>query len=150
MDGDLNPTLDPRSPQQAPITSQQPASSNGPQIPSSPDTSSSSLLLLHYLLFFILPLTSSSGRSGSRWVRLCRTTGLRSSTTSSLTPSQMFRTLHDESNMSTSCPGLTRCASLCIPGEWTMGARRAEPPPRVKGGRGYRSCPELGVLAGII
>ncbi|KAI9537155.1 hypothetical protein NQZ68_028286, partial [Dissostichus eleginoides] len=39
------------------------------------------------------------------------TTGLGSSTTSSLTPSQMFRTLHDESNISTSCPGLTLCAS---------------------------------------
>lgn len=60
-------------------------------------------------------LTSSSGRSGSRWVKLCRTTWLRSSTTSSFTLSQMFRTLHDDSNISTSCPGLTLCASLKTP-----------------------------------
>lgn len=82
----------------------------------------------HYLSlsFILLLLTSSSGRSGSKCVKLCRTTGLRSSTTSSLTPSQMFRTFHDESNISTSCADLTLCASVCVPGRKTMGARAAE------------------------
>lgn len=68
-------------------------------------------------------LTSSSGRSGSRCVKLCSTTGLRSSTTSSRTPSQMLRTRHDESNISSSGPGLTRRASVRIPGIKTMDAR---------------------------
>ncbi|TNN52417.1 hypothetical protein EYF80_037377 [Liparis tanakae] len=62
-----------------------------------------------------------SGRSGSRCVRLCRTTGLRSSASSSLTPSQMLRTLHDESNISTGCP-------VRVPGKWTMGADGAVSP----------------------
>lgn len=68
-------------------------------------------------------LTSSSGRSGSRCVKLCSTTGLRSSATSNRTPSQMLRTRHDESNISNSGPGLTRRASVCIPGEKTMDSR---------------------------
>lgn len=77
-------------------------------------------------------LTSSGGRSGSSWVKLCSTTGLLSPATSSLTPPQRLRARRQPSNI------LSGAGAEAWRGgdrrRLTMGSAAASPAPRSAAG----------------